>query len=280
MMITRFAPSPTGYLHLGHAYSAWLNYSAAHAEQGRFLLRLEDIDQTRCRPEFYAAIEEDLAWLGLTWETPLLVQSQHLPRYETALADLHARGLVYRCFKSRKDIAEAMAAPHAQMPDAYFGAPDPHEADKLAADQPFAWRLNMQGALRSLTAPLGITEITGKGMHMVEADPRPFGDAVLGRKDSGTSYHLASVLDDALQGVTHVIRGEELREAAFLHRLLQQLLGLPAPIYRHHPMLTNAAGVRLSKRDGAASIRAMRDAGLSPAQVLAQAAIHANGRVE
>jgi glutamyl-Q tRNA(Asp) synthetase len=273
---TRFAPSPTGYLHLGHAYSALLNFEAARTVGGRFLLRLEDIDQTRCRAEFYAAIAEDLQWLGLEWETPVLVQTTQMARYEAALDDLRGRGLVYRCFKSRKDIEEALAAPHAAPGFSFTGAPLPASEEQrlVATGAPYAWRLSMAAALECLSlkkeCTLFFEEETDAGLVRRPASPESFGDVVLGRKESGTSYHLASVLDDALQGVSHVIRGEELREAAGLHRLLQLLLGLPAPIYRHHAMLTNAAGARLSKRDGAASLRALRDAGMTPAMVRAR----------
>lgn len=268
---TRFAPSPTGYLHLGHAYSALLNFDAARKAGGRFLLRLEDIDQTRCRPEFYTAIEEDLAWLGLAWERPVLVQTTQMARYSAALEDLRRWGLVYRCFRSRKDIEEAMHAPHAAPGQAYTSAPlsSAEEEARLAEGAPYAWRLWMQKALAvvQMQGALQVMEETPHGVRTYAAQPEMFGDVVLGRKEGGTSYHLASVLDDALQGVSHVIRGEELREAAGLHRLLQALLGLPAPIYRHHAMLLNDAGQRLSKRDAALSLRAVREAGMTPEEV-------------
>lgn len=266
-MITRFAPSPTGYLHLGHAYSALLNFAAGE----RFILRIEDIDQTRCRPHFYDAIYEDLAWLGIRWETPVLIQTTQMARYEAALMGLRDRGLVYRCFKSRKDIEEAMSAPHLAPGQVFTSAPDPHEDAKLAQGLPYAWRLSMTRALEEAGSGLYYREETSDGLREQPAHAERFGDVVLGRKESGTSYHLASVLDDALQGITHVIRGEELRDAASLHVLLQRLLGLPSPIYRHHAMLVNDAGERLSKRDGALAIRAMRSAGMTPEAVRAQA---------
>ncbi len=271
-IITRFAPSPTGYLHLGHAYSALLNAEAGD----RFLLRLEDIDHIRCRAEFATAIYEDLAWLGLAWEAPVLVQSQRLPLYQAALMQLRERGLLYRCFKSRKDIEDSMAAPHAAPGQAFTGSalPEAEEAALLEQGQPYAWRLSMAAAAQALGEGFGalqFQEMTPQGMVAHPAQPERFGDVVLGRKDSGTSYHLASVFDDAAQGVNRIIRGEELREAAGLHALLYALLGHTAPVYQHHTMLTNDAGERLSKRDGALALRAMREAGWSPEQVRAEA---------
>jgi glutamyl-Q tRNA(Asp) synthetase len=273
-VITRFAPSPTGYLHLGHAYSLLLNFQRAQEAGGRFILRIEDIDQTRVRAPFYDAIYEDLTWLGITWKTPVLIQSEHMARYEQALEGLRARGLVYRCFKSRKDIEEAMSAPHAAPGQAFTSEalPAAEEEEKLSKGEAFAWRLSMHAALAQLgNASLTYQEETAEGVVERKANPAVFGDVVLGRKESGTSYHLASVLDDALQGVTHVIRGEELRDAASLHVLLQALLGLPTPIYRHHAMLVNDAGERLSKRDGALALRVMREAERSVESVIAEA---------
>lgn len=274
--ITRFAPSPTGYLHLGHAYSAWVNFEQATAAGGKFLLRIEDIDATRCRPEFLAAIYEDLAWLGLTWEQPVLVQSQQMPRYAAALDALKERSLLYRCFRTRKDIGEEMHAPHSGPEHAFTGAPLPpaEEQQRLQEGAPYAWRLSMEAAEKYLGprfATLQYLEETAGGIIAQPAEPRRFGDVVLGRKDSGTSYHLASVLDDAMQGVTHVIRGEELREAAGLHALLYALFDAKPPIYRHHAMLRNDAGERLSKRDGALSLRAMRQDGWLAEEVLKKA---------
>ena len=273
---TRFAPSPTGWLHLGHAYSAWLNFRQAQDAGGRFVLRIEDIDQTRSRAPFMDAIFADLAWLGIAWEAPVRVQSQHMAEYEALLEKLRLRGLVYRCFKSRKDIDEAMSAPHAAPGEAFVGEAlsAAEEVAKLAQGAPFAWRLSMDAAARELEerfASLSFAEETADGLVRRAANPRAFGDVVLGRKESGTSYHLASVHDDHLQGITHVTRGEELREAAELHALLYALFGWEAPVYRHHAMLVNGAGERLSKRDGALGIRAMREAGMTPTQVLAEA---------
>ncbi len=275
MIVTRFAPSPTGYLHLGHAYSAWVNFVQAREASGRFILRIEDIDQTRSRAPFYEAIFEDLNWLGMAWETPVRVQSQHMGAYEAALEELRMRGLVYRCFKSRKDIEEAMSAPHGAA-SAFTGAPldAEEEAARLAKGAPYAWRLSMDAAARALGERFGalsFMEEADTGLMTQPANPRAFGDVVLGRKDSGTSYHLASVYDDHLQGITHVTRGVELREAAGLHALLYALFGWQPPVYRHHPMLTNDAGERLSKRDGALALRTMREAGWSAENVIAEA---------
>ena len=244
------------------------------AAGGRFLLRIEDIDQGRCRPEFEAAILKDLAWLGLKWEAPVLRQSERLAVYEAALADLGARGLIYRCFRTRRDIEAASSAPHGAPERVFRGAAlaAAEERAALAAGRPYAWRLSLDAAQAELGDAFDTLtfreEIDGA---LVEhpADPSRFGDVVLGRKESGTSYHLASVIDDAAQGVTHIIRGEDLREAAGLHRLLQDLLGLPAPVYRHHRLLTGTDGKRLSKRDGALSIRALREAGHSAEAVRA-----------
>ena len=269
--VTRFAPSPTGYLHRGHAYSALTAWTAAHEVGGRFILRIEDIDRTRCRPQFEAAIYKDLAWLGLSWETPVLRQSDHLADYEAAVADLAARGLAYRCFRTRKEIAEEMSrAPHGAM-DAWRGAPLPadEEQARLAAGEPFAWRLSLAAAeqalggfesLNFLEDGAGPTGETGR----IAARPELGGDVVLARKDVGVAYHLAVVMDDARQGVTHVIRGQDLFEAAHVQRLLQALLDLPTPVYRHHPLLVGPDGKRFAKRDRAETLAELRARGISP----------------
>ncbi len=268
--ITRFAPSPTGLLHLGHAYSALLNFKAGD----RFILRIEDIDRQRCKPEFEAAIYEDLAWLGLRWEQPVLRQSERLPIYEKHLNDLHRRGLVYRCFKSRKDIEESMSAPHGKAA-IFTSAPLSalEERGNVAEGKPYAWRLSLDAARRELGSRfLALTfaeDIDGKIIQQ-PAEPERFGDVVLGRKDIGASYHLASVVDDAAQGITHVIRGEDLREAAGLHRLLQELLGFPTPVYRHHKLITDENGERLSKRNKSLSLRGMREARITKNELLQQ----------
>jgi glutamyl-Q tRNA(Asp) synthetase len=267
--VTRFAPSPTGYLHLGHALSALNAFEAARAAGGRFLLRIEDIDQGRARPEFEAAIYEDLAWLGLEWEAPVRRQSAHMPDYAHALQSLIERNLVYRCFRTRTEIAEAIAsAPHGEAQDVFRGEalPAEEQAVRLEAGEPFAWRLSLKKA-RSVLGPAYFSLIFQDETGPVRADPEPHGDVILARKDFAASYHLASVWDDALQGVTHVIRGEDLREAAHLHVLLQKLLGLPQPVYRHHRLVLGDDGKRLAKRDHAATLRALREAGTTPGEV-------------
>ena len=278
--VTRFAPSPTGRLHLGHAFSALTAFAAARAAHGRFLLRIEDIDATRARPAFEAAIYDDLAWLGLEWETPVRRQSEHMDDYAAALEQLRSAGLLYRCFRTRKEIAEAAtSAPHGAGPDYGFrGAalPPEREAALLAEGRPFAWRLSLDAARIALgPAWSGLSfveegEAPIQGRETVLADPGRHGDIVLARKDVGVAYHLAVVVDDALQGVTHVIRGEDLFEAAHVQRLLQALLGLPTPIYRHHRLLLGPDGKRLAKRNGAKSLGDLREGGASPEAVRAE----------
>ena len=270
MLITRFAPSPTGYLHRGHAFSALTAHEAARAAGGRFILRIEDIDATRSRPEFERAIYEDLTWLGLAWDVPVRRQSEHLDDYHASLAALAASGLIYRCFRTRKEIAQDIGrAPHGAM-DAWRGAPLPavEEAQRLAAGEPYAWRLSLDAAETALGGrPLTFRE-EGHGPNgehgLITADPALGGDVVLARKDVGVAYHLAVVVDDALQGVTHVIRGQDLFEAAHVQRLLQALLDLPTPVYRHHRLLTDADGKRFAKRDKAQTLRELRAGGMTP----------------
>lgn len=266
--VTRFAPSPTGYLHRGHAYSALTAYRAAQEAGGRFLLRIEDIDATRSRPEYEAAILEDLAWLGLGWETPVRRQSAHLPEYHAAIEALRARGLVYRCFKTRKEIDIGRAPHEPQAP--YVGAPPSpdEEAERLARGEPFAWRLSLAAARETLGGFEALTFVEeGAGPNgetgLIRARPELAGDIVLARKDVGVAYHLAVVHDDALQGVKHVIRGHDLFEAAHIQRLLQALLGLPTPTYRHHGLLVGPDGKRYAKRDKAQTLRELRAAGVS-----------------
>lgn len=265
---TRFAPSPTGLLHLGHAHAALTAWRTARAAGGRFLLRIEDIDPTRCRAEFSEAIFEDLAWLGLDWDGPVRRQSEHLPEYRTAVETLAARGLVYPCFCTRADIAREIAASAAAShgPDGplYPGTCRALSAEaraaRIEAGTPHAWRLDMARADRP-----GLTfREHGRTLACHAAQ---FGDAVLARKDAPASYHLCVVHDDALQGVTLVTRGEDLLPATHLHRLLQALLDLPTPDYAHHPLLRDAEGRRLAKRDRAATLRSLRQAGTSPDQV-------------
>lgn len=270
--VTRFAPSPTGLLHRGHAFSALTACTAARAAGGRFLLRLEDIDQVRCRPEYEAAIYEDLSWLGLGWETPVRRQSEHLDDYRAALERLRARGLLYRCFRTRRELMEAIGhAPHGPEAAVFRGgppAPDEERA-RLERGEPFAWRLSLDAARRELGPAwngLAFTE-EGRGPQgqsgRIPARPELAGDVILARKDLGVAYHLAVVVDDALQGVTHVIRGEDLFEAAHVQRLLQALLDLPEPVYRHHRLLLRPDGRRYAKRDTAETLRGVREAGTS-----------------
>jgi len=274
-IVTRFAPSPTGHLHLGHAHAALFAWRRARAAGGRFLLRIEDIDATRCRPAFREAILEDLAWLGLDWDGEVRLQSAHLAEYRAALARLDARGLLYPCFctraEIRREVAGAAEAP--QDPDGASRYPGTcrllngdERASRVASGVPYALRLDMAKALR-LVPPLSCEE---EGVR-VACDPAIFGDVVLGRKDTPASYHLCVTHDDAAQGVTLVTRGEDLKLATGLHRLLQALFGWPEPAYAHHPLLRNELGRRLAKRDGAMSLRNLRAAGHSPAAVRAMA---------
>ncbi len=279
--VTRFAPSPTGYLHLGHVRSALAGWRAARAAGGRFLLRLEDIDRGRCRDEYAAAILEDLAWLGLDWDGTVRRQSEHFDDYRRALDRLAALGVLYPCFCTRRDIAAEIAraggAPQGEAGPAYPGTCrrlDPAErAVRQNAGLDYALRLDVARAL-ALTGPLDWVEEGGGARHRVEADPAALGDVVLARKDAPASYHLAVTVDDAIQGVTLVTRGEDLMPSTHIHRLLQALLGLPTPRYRHHPLLTDPTGRRLAKRDHAQTIRAMRAAGMTPANILGRALDH------
>jgi len=268
MLVTRFAPSPTGRLHLGHALSALVGWQAARAANGRFLLRIEDIDLARCRPEFETAIYEDLRWLGLDWETPVRRQSEHFAEYSDAL------DRIYPCFCTRADIeAEITAAGGApQGPDGphYPGTcrrlTAAERGARLAAGMPFARRLDAAAA----AARVGPLDWQEESKGAVAVDPLLHGDVVLARKDIPTSYHLAVTLDDAIQGVTLVTRGEDLFAATHVHRLLQALLGLPIPRYRHHRLVIDAAGKRLAKRDQAQSLAALRAAGADPATIRAE----------
>lgn len=276
MFVTRFAPSPTGRLHLGHAFSALIAWRAAREAGGRFLLRIEDIDPTRCRPEYETGILEDLAWLGVDWDGPVRRQSDHLDDYAAAIETLRAKGLLYRCFRTRREVAAAIGdAPHGS-PDAV--RPGPHASDDearlLAEDQPFAWRLSLDRARATLGeagwAALSFVE-EGRGPSgesgRLAASPETAGDVIVARKDAGVAYHLAVTHDDALQEVTHVVRGVDLFEASHIQRLLQALMGWPAPTYRHHPLVTGPDGRRYAKRDQSVTLRELREAGVSPAQI-------------
>jgi glutamyl-Q tRNA(Asp) synthetase len=277
--VTRFAPSPTGYLHLGHVRSALEGWSAARRAGGRFLLRLEDIDRTRCRDEFAAAILDDLAWVGLDWDGPVRKQSEHFGDYWRALDTLGALDVLYPCFCTRREIqaevARAGGAPHGDAGRAYPGTCRRLGAEAVAAKlrwgTDYALRLDLARAL-ALTGPLDWIE----GECTRQADPVLLGDVVLARKEFPASYHLAVTVDDAIQGVTLVTRGADLATATHIHRVLQALLGLPTPRYRHHPLLSDAAGRRLAKREGAPTLRSMRERGMTPAEIiaLAEAAPH------
>jgi len=279
--VFRFAPSPNGYLHLGHAYSALLNADLAAAAGGRLLLRIEDIDTTRCRPEFETAIYDDLHWLGLVWETPVRRQSEQVDAYRAALDRLAALGLIYPSFESRAEIARDVAAREAAggWPRDPDGAPlypgtarhlPREERERLmASGAPYALRLDMAAAM-ARTGELAWDE-TGAGpageTGRVAARPDAWGDVILARKDAPASYHLAVVVDDAAQGVTDVVRGQDLFWSTSVHRLLQRLLALPAPRYRHHPLLHDAAGRKLSKSTRATGLRELRAAGMTPAGI-------------
>ncbi len=269
---TRFAPSPTGRLHLGHAFSALNAYHYAKHAHGRFILRIEDIDQARCPPEFTQAIYDDLAWLDLDWETPVRIQSQHMGDYHAALDQLRERGLIYRCFKTRKAIAADIGrAPHG-LGLAYRGQPlrPEQEAKNIAQGQSFAWRLSLDAARQHLGEAFDDLTFVEDRRGVQPARPEQTGDIVLARKDLGVAYHLAVVVDDALQGVTHVTRGEDLFEATGVQRLLQALLGLPTPTYCHHRLLTGPDGLRLAKRDRSQTLMALREQGVSPDAVRRQ----------
>jgi glutamyl-Q tRNA(Asp) synthetase len=272
---TRFAPSPTGHLHRGHAFSALTAFDAAQAEGGRFVLRIEDIDATRSRPEYEAAILGDLAWLGLTWETPVRRQSEHLADYHAAIEALRLKGLVYRCFRTRKELDISRAPHEPAIP--FTGAPlsPDEEAARLDRGEAFAWRLSLDAARRALGGFEGLTFVEeGAGLDgqtgLIQARPELAGDIVLARKDVGVAYHLAVVLDDALQEITHVIRGQDLFEAAHIQRLLQALLDLPIPTYRHHRLLVGPDGKRYAKRDKAQTLRELRATGVTQQQLRAE----------
>src|ERR1043165_830815 len=285
--VFRFAPSPNGHLHLGHALSALLNAEMARAAGGRLLLRIEDIDATRCRPEYERAILDDLAWLGIAWEEPVRRQSDHLDAYGEALAQLEAQGLVYPSFESRAEIARLVAerdakAPWPRDPD---GAPlYPGNAKRLGAEEraarmasePYALRLDMHAALERTGALTWVEAGADRqdAHDTLMAQPQAWGDVVLARKETPTSYHLSVVVDDALQGVTHVVRGLDLQPATGVHRVLQALLGLPAPLYHHHRLILDAEGRKLSKSTRATGLRELRAGGATPADIRRLAGLH------
>ena len=259
MTTSRFAPSPSGRLHLGHAYSAALGHEAARKSSGQFRLRIEDLDAGRCRPEFVEGIYEDLRWLGLDWDGEVLVQAERVEHYTEALDRLHGQGLVYACFCTRADIASSLTAPHgdagAHYPGTCRGLPDDPER---RSSTPHSWRLDSAEAIARAGLP-SWTEADGSSFPARESD---IGDAILARKDAPSSYHLACVVDDAASGVDIVVRGADLRPSTPVQRLLQQLLRLPEPKYLHHPLVLHADGRRLAKRDLAPTLAAMREAGV------------------
>ena len=269
--VTRFAPSPTGRLHRGHAFSALTAWRAARDVGGRFLLRIEDIDPTRCKPEFETAIVEDLAWMGLDWDGPVRRQSDHLADYAAVIDTLDQRGLLYRCFRTRKEILDGIGdAPHGPVEAA---RPGPHpageEAALLAGGRPFAWRLSLDRAREALAADWDTLTFVEQGAGpngetgVIRARPETAGDVVLARKDAGAAYHVAVTHDDALQGVTHVIRGEDLFEATHIQVLIQALMGWPRPVYRHHRLLAGPDGRRYAKRDRSVTLAELRAGGVT-----------------
>lgn len=271
--VFRFAPSPNGRLHLGHAYSAWLNARLAEKLGGRFLVRIEDIDTTRCTAELAGQCLADLAWLGLKWEEPVRVQSQHWKDYTAAANTLKARGLLYPCFCSRREVADASTG---QAPDGsplYPGTcrhlPAEQAQARIAAGEPYALRLDMTRALAEIGTALSYFRFDPESLReeAVTAPPKHWGDAILVRKETPTSYHLSVVVDDALQGVTHVVRGADLEAATDLHLLLQRLLGLPTPHYHHHGLITNEEG-KLSKSKGSKSLADLRERGVTAGEIM------------
>ncbi|MEL7014758.1 MAG: tRNA glutamyl-Q(34) synthetase GluQRS [Pseudomonadota bacterium] len=289
--ITRFAPSPTGYLHLGHAFAARFAFEAARAVGGVCHLRIEDTDRTRCKPAFDAAIADDLHWLGFSWPEPVRRQSDHRADYDKALTRLHAMGLVYRCFKTRKEVIEAIdRAPHlpltkgdtatAPQKPPFTGGPitTGEEMDLMAEGKPYAWRLSMARCRDHLGADWSrlafreekLSSDQGLKTQIITVVPDLFGDEIIARKDTHTSYHLACVHDDAHQNISHVVRGNDLFAVTHLHVVLQTLLGYPTPIYRHHPLLTDDHGERLAKRNQSVTLRHLREMGKTPEDIFAR----------
>lgn len=281
MLVTRFAPSPTGFLHLGHAFSAWQAWGRARAESGRFLLRMEDTDIQRCKPVYEAAILDDLAWLGLEWEVPVLRQSEHFHRYAAALETIREQGLAYPCFctrtEIRQEIAAAGGAPHGDGGPVYPGTcrrlPAAQRDERIERGDPFAWRLNVDAA----AARFGGLTWTDEKAGTIQAQPERFGDVVLTRKETPTSYHLSVVVDDAFQNITLVVRGRDLFTATHTHRLLQAILDVPPPLYHHHALLVGEDGKRFAKRDQSMTLQSLRESGLSPGDVIAMTADYLKG---
>ncbi len=272
--VFRFAPSPNGRLHLGHAYSALLNAELARAHNGRFLLRLEDIDPARCTPALRQAALEDLAWLGLTWEEPIRVQSEHMADYTRALAALEQRRLVYPCFCTRSEVAAAAKGADPDGAPLYHGACRSLSAAerqaRLQSGAPHAFRLDMKRAIAAAGSPLVYCRFAPPaitGGEKVDVNPQRWGDVILARKDTPTSYHLSVVVDDALQGVTHVVRGKDLEASTEVHVLLQALLNLPTPLYHHHVLLSDQDGLKLAKRRGSESLADLKEKSVSAEEV-------------
>ena len=267
MIVTRFAPSPSGRLHLGHAYSAAIGHARARETGGKFRLRIEDLDQTRCKAEFVDGVYEDLSWLGIEWDEPVLVQSQRTDEYGAALQELRELGLAYACFCTRAEIAQSLTAPHGDAATSYPGTcrtlPDDPER---RATTPHCWRLDSAKALELAGLPSWI-EADGRSFAAQSSD---IGDAILARKDAPASYHLSCVVDDAASGVTMVVRGADLRASTPIQRLLQSLLVLPEPTYLHHGLVTHQDGRRLAKRDHAPTLAAMREEGVDGPALVAQ----------
>ncbi|MEA2757803.1 MAG: glutamyl-Q tRNA(Asp) synthetase [Methylobacteriaceae bacterium] len=275
-LLFRFAPSPNGYLHLGHAYSALLNANMARESCGRLLLRIEDIDIARCRPEYERAIYEDLAWIGFKWEGPVRRQSEHLADYGQALGSLRERGVIYPCFCTRGEISRAIAG-RPDWPRDPDGSPlypgtcrhlnAAERAARLALHERAAWRLDMEKAI-ALVGPLTWSEYDHENpVREIATDPWAWGDVVLARRDIATSYHLSVILDDAQQSITDIVRGKDLFASTSVHRLLQVLLGLPAPRYHHHALITDANGHKLSKSRGSPTLRDLRTGGMTRDQI-------------
>lgn len=268
---TRFAPSPTGELHLGHAYSALLAFNAARKTGGRFILRIEDTDFGRCRPEYTQMLLEDLQWLGIEWEEPIRIQSEHMHEYNQALERLRDMGVLYRCFKTRKEMEQAsMSAPHG-FRDGIDGIRVPvrisqtEEQERLESGEAFAWRLSANMAAKVIGDKETYFEDTIHGRQKI--DPLLNGDIIIARKDNMASYHLCTVHDDALQGINNIIRGEDLLIATHIQVVLQKLFGFETPIYTHHQLLTDENGMRLAKRDRSQTLRYLRESGVNPAQI-------------
>lgn len=269
MIVTRFAPSPTGRLHLGHAFAARFAHDRARENNGKFLLRIEDIDPVRCKPEFIDGILEDLDWLGLKWDQQPILQSERLDFYADALQKLKDRGVLYPCVCTRKEIESEIArmghAPHAGETAVYPGTCRGKHLDLSRFDR-WSWRLDIEKSLRQIGESLFFVD---ESRGRVKANPAIFGDIILARKETPASYHLCSVLDDAAQGVTLVTRGEDLFDSTHVHRLLQALLGLDTPLYHHHRLISDAEGQRLAKRDQSVTIKFLREKGLNPAEIFA-----------